>query len=132
MDRRLHSVKCTSGNKRTNRDNQQFIAGSQNRYAGQLARRSKGGNVAAPKLSGCAAIFLLSSIVPGHAQTLDPKADPEPTAATIRPFKMHVPDQLFGVEVFQTRGLFASVTLLRSNPRIRRVPAEFGHSGNIT
>ena len=42
----------------------------------------------------CAAIFLLSSIVPGHAQTLDPKADPEPTAATIRPFKMHVPDQV--------------------------------------
>lgn len=41
----------------------------------------------------CAAIFLLSSIVPGHAQTLDPKADPEPTAA-IRPFKMHVPDQV--------------------------------------
>jgi pimeloyl-ACP methyl ester carboxylesterase len=42
----------------------------------------------------CAAIFLLSSIVPGYAQTLDPKADPEPTAATIRPFKMHVPDQV--------------------------------------
>jgi pimeloyl-ACP methyl ester carboxylesterase len=42
----------------------------------------------------CAAIFLLSSIVPGHAQTLDRKADPEPTAATIRPFKMHVPDQV--------------------------------------
>ena len=42
----------------------------------------------------CAAIFLLSSIVPGHAQTLDQKANPEPTAATIRPFKMHVPDQV--------------------------------------
>jgi hypothetical protein len=38
--------------KGTNRDNQQFIAGSQNRYAGRLARRSKGENVAAPKLSG--------------------------------------------------------------------------------
>jgi epoxide hydrolase len=42
----------------------------------------------------CAAIFLLWSMVPGHAQTLDPKADAEPTAATIRPFKMHVPDQV--------------------------------------
>src|ERR1700732_2858391 len=42
----------------------------------------------------CAAIFLLSSIVPGHAQTLDPKADPEPTEAPVRPFKMHVPDQI--------------------------------------
>jgi microsomal epoxide hydrolase len=42
----------------------------------------------------CAAIFLLSSIVPGHAQTLDPTADREPTAATIRPFKMRVPDQV--------------------------------------
>jgi pimeloyl-ACP methyl ester carboxylesterase len=42
----------------------------------------------------CAAIFLLSLIVSGHAQTLDPKADPEPTATTIRPFKMHVPDQI--------------------------------------
>ena len=42
----------------------------------------------------CAAIFLLSSIVPGHAQTPNSKADPAPTAATIRPFKMHVPDQV--------------------------------------
>jgi epoxide hydrolase len=42
----------------------------------------------------CPAIFLLLSIVSGHAQTLDPKADPEPTAASIRPFKMHVPDQV--------------------------------------
>jgi pimeloyl-ACP methyl ester carboxylesterase len=42
----------------------------------------------------CAAIFLLSSIVPGHAQTPGPKAVPEPMLATIRPFKMHVPDRV--------------------------------------
>jgi epoxide hydrolase len=42
----------------------------------------------------CAAIFLLSSIVPGHAQTPNSKADPAPTGATIRPFKIHVPDQV--------------------------------------
>ena len=45
-----------------------------------------------PRSLVCAATFLLLSIVPGHAQTTDGKV--EPTAATIRPFKMHVPDQV--------------------------------------
>src|SRR5580700_10590386 len=42
----------------------------------------------------CAALFLLSSIAQGHAQTPNSKADPAPTAATIRPFKVHVPDHV--------------------------------------
>jgi len=42
----------------------------------------------------CAALFLISSIVPGHAQAPNSKADPESAAATIRPFKAHVRDQV--------------------------------------
>ena len=58
-----------------------------------LARRSKEGNVAAPNSVFCAALLLVSLIVPGRAQTANSKADPAPTT-TIRPFKMHVPDQV--------------------------------------
>src|ERR1700693_4900721 len=42
----------------------------------------------------CAALFLLSSIAQGHAQTPNSKADPAPTAATIRPFNVYVPDHV--------------------------------------
>jgi len=41
-----------------------------------------------------AALFLLSSILPGHAKTLNSTSDPESEAASIRPFKMHVPDSV--------------------------------------
>src|ERR1700692_807049 len=95
MDRRLHSVKCTSGRSRGR------IVTSSNLLQdhkivtqGDWLGARKGEPWRLPSSVVCAAIFLLSSIVPGHAQTLDPKADPEPTAATIRPFKMHVPDQV--------------------------------------
>lgn len=47
-----------------------------------------------PRSVFCAALFLLSSIAPGHAQAPNSKTDPESAAATIRPFKMHVPDQV--------------------------------------
>ncbi len=42
----------------------------------------------------CAGVFLLSSILPGHAQvpTSNPKS--EPTMAKIRPFKAHVSDRV--------------------------------------
>ncbi len=49
------------------------------------------------RLSGsvfCAALFLLSSIVPGRAQAPNSKADPESAAGSIRPFKVHVPDDV--------------------------------------
>src|SRR6202047_1195080 len=91
MDRRLHSVKCTSGRSRgrivtTSNLLQDHKIVTQGDWLGSRETWRLPSSVV------CAAIFLLSSIVLGHAQTLDPKADPEPTAATIRPFKMHVPD----------------------------------------
>ena len=53
----------------------------------------KGDMLRLPSSVFYAALLLLSSIVQGHAQTANSKADPAPTTATIRPFKMHVPDQ---------------------------------------
>ena len=61
---------------------------------GDWLRARKGETWRLPGSVFCAAIFLVSSMVAGNAQTLNPKADPEPTAATIRPFKMHVPDSV--------------------------------------
>ena len=95
MDRRLRSVNCTSARSRgrivtTSNLLQDHKIVTQCDWLG--AR--KGETWRLPSSVVCATIFLLSSIVLGHAQTLDPKADPEPTAATIRPFKMHVPDQV--------------------------------------
>ena len=74
-----------------NRDKQQSNAGSQNRQAGP---RSQGRNVVALRPVFCVALFLLSSILPGHAKTPNSKANPESAAAIIRPFKMHVPDSV--------------------------------------
>jgi pimeloyl-ACP methyl ester carboxylesterase len=42
----------------------------------------------------CTALLLLASIVLGHGQGLNSKTNPEPTTATIRPFKVHVPDSV--------------------------------------
>jgi pimeloyl-ACP methyl ester carboxylesterase len=61
---------------------------------GDWLRARKGETWRLPGSVFCAAISLLSSMVTGNAQTLNAKADPEPTAATIRPFKMHVPDSV--------------------------------------
>jgi microsomal epoxide hydrolase len=53
-----------------------------------------GGTGRLPESVFFAALFLLSSIVPGHAQAPNSKADPESAAAIIRPFKAHVPDRV--------------------------------------
>jgi epoxide hydrolase len=42
----------------------------------------------------CAAVFLLSSMVLGHAEAPNSKVEPESAAASIRPFKVHVPDRV--------------------------------------
>jgi epoxide hydrolase len=60
------------------------------KIAPQVCARSGAGRL--PRSVFCAAVLLLSSIVPGHAQAPNSKAEPESAAATIRPFKMHVPD----------------------------------------
>src|SRR5579864_6634579 len=95
MDRRRRSVKCTSGRSRgrivtTSNLSQDHKIVMQGDWLG--ARKGETWRLRSSVV--CPAIFLLLSIVSGHAQTLDPKADPEPTASTIRPFKMHVPDQV--------------------------------------
>ena len=61
---------------------------------GDWLRARKGETRRLPSSVFGATIFLLSSMVAGNAQTLNPKAVPEPTAATIRPFKTHVPDSV--------------------------------------
>ena len=57
-------------------------------------RARKGEAWRLPSSVFCAAVFLLSSIVLGHAQAPNSKADSELAAAAIRPFKVHVPGQV--------------------------------------
>src|SRR6202167_2172368 len=60
------------------------------KIAPQVCARSGTGRL--PRSVFCAAVLLLSSVVSGHAQAPNSKADPESGPATIQSFKMHVPD----------------------------------------
>ena len=61
--------------------------------ARQIGSRSKGTRWLITSVFSVT-VFLLLSLVPAQARTLDSNSDPESAAASIRPFKIHVPDSV--------------------------------------